>query len=56
MRSKSEVIIADQLIAAGVDYEYEAPLLGADGATRWPDFTIEDADTGEVGLELQKRN
>ena len=26
MRSKSEVIIADQLAAAGVDYEYETPL------------------------------
>jgi hypothetical protein len=48
MRSKSEVIIADQLAAAGIDYEYEVPLVAPDGSTRWPDFTIEDADTGRT--------
>ena len=41
MRSKSEVIIADQLAAAGIDYEYEVPLVAPSGSTRWPDFTIE---------------
>ena len=48
MRSKSEVIIADRLAAAGVDYEYEVPLVAPDGTTRWPDFTIEDADSGRT--------
>jgi hypothetical protein len=48
MRSKSEVIIADQLAAAGMDYEYEVPLLAPDGSTRWPDFTLIDADTGRT--------
>jgi ATP-dependent exoDNAse (exonuclease V) alpha subunit len=46
MRSKSEVIIADSLAAAEVDYVYEQPLDGADGHTRYPDFTIDDADQG----------
>lgn len=47
VRSKSEVIIADQLSAAKLPYAYEQPLpLG--GTTRYPDFTIEDADTGET--------
>lgn len=48
MRSKSEVIIADQLAAAGIDYEYEVPLVAPNGSTRWPDFTIDDADTGRT--------
>lgn len=48
MRSKSEVIIADRLAAAGIDYEYEVPLVAPDGTTRWPDFTIEDADSGRT--------
>lgn len=48
MRSKSEVIIADQLFAAGVDYEYEAPLQDSAGSTRWPDFTLVDSDTGRT--------
>jgi hypothetical protein len=46
MRSKSEVIIADQLAAAGIDYEYEAKLVGRDGKTRIPDFTVIDDDSG----------
>jgi AAA domain/UvrD-like helicase C-terminal domain len=46
MRSKSEVIIADALSAAGVDYQYEVPLTGTDGKTRWPDFMIEDDASG----------
>ena len=46
VRSKSEVIIANMLYEAGVDYEYEKELnLGEDG-TRIPDFTIEDAESG----------
>jgi hypothetical protein len=45
VRSKSEVIIANLLHAKGIDYLYEAPLeLG--GVTKYPDFTIEDDDTG----------
>ena len=46
MISKSEVIIANELAAAGIVYEYERPFIGADGTPRYPDFTIEDADTG----------
>lgn len=45
VRSKSEVIIADALSHAGVQFEYEKSLkLG--GATRYPDFTIEDDVSG----------
>ena len=48
VRSKSEVIIANELLAQGVDrYEYEAPLALPDGKTRYPDFTVVDDDTGE---------
>ena len=48
VRSKSEIIIANELVAQGVDrYEYEAPLVLPDGRTRYPDFTIVDDDTGE---------
>jgi hypothetical protein len=46
MISKSEVIIANELAAAGIVYEYELPFIGTDGTPRYPDFTIEDADTG----------
>ena len=47
VRSKSEVIIANELLAQGVDrYEYEAPLPLPDGKTRYPDFTVVDDDTG----------
>lgn len=46
MISKSEVIIANELHAAGIVYEYERPFVGKDGTRRYPDFTIEDADTG----------
>ena len=48
VRSKSEVIIANELLAQGIDrYEYEAPLELSNGETRYPDFTIVDDDTGE---------
>lgn len=46
VRSKSEVIIANMLFEAGIEYEYEKELdLGEDGQ-RIPDFTIEDAESG----------
>lgn len=48
VRSKSEVIIADALAAADVDFEYELPFAGHDGTIRLPDFTIEDAATGDL--------
>ncbi len=46
VRSKSEVIIANLLHAKGIDYRYEEPL-EIDGVIKFPDFTIEDDDTGE---------
>jgi hypothetical protein len=48
VRSKSEVIIADLLFAKGIDFQYERPLVAADGSWRSPDFTIEDDTTGTV--------
>ena len=47
VRSKSEVIIANLLHAKGVEYRYEEPL-EIDGVTKYPDFTIEDDNTGET--------
>ena len=48
VRSKSEVIIANELLAQGIDrYEYEAALAFPDGKTRYPDFTVVDDDTGK---------
>ena len=47
VRSKSEWIIADKLHAAGIDYQYEQPLLLA-GIERFPDFTIVDDDSGST--------
>ena len=47
VRSKSELLIAEALGSAGVDFEYEKPLtLG--GCTRYPDFTIEDEFSGRI--------
>lgn len=46
MRSKSEVIIADLLTDAGTEYYYEKPLVGTDGQKKYPDFTIEDYESG----------
>ena len=48
VRSKSEVIIADALTAAGIEFAYEKEFRGHDGSLRLPDFTIEDAATGET--------
>lgn len=46
--SKSEVIIADLLYSKGVgDYLYEEKLVAPDGSFRYPDFTIDDAATGQ---------
>ncbi len=50
VRSKSEVVVADRLAANRVEYEYERPFTGHDGSVRYPDFTIEDAATGELYL------
>ena len=47
VRSKSEVIIANLLHALGITYAYEQPFTGQDGSVRYPDFTIEDAETGQ---------
>ena len=50
VRSKSEVIIADALSSRKISFKYEEPFTGADGHTRYPDFTIVDDDTGETYL------
>jgi len=47
VRSKSEVIIANALAAKGVDYAYERPLT-LEGVTKYPDFTIEDMESGRT--------
>ncbi len=47
VRSKSEVIIADRLASHGIDYAYEQPLT-VGNATKYPDFTIEDMESGET--------
>ena len=47
VRSKSELLIAEALVAAGVEYAYEQPLtLG--GFTRYPDFTVENDISGRT--------
>jgi hypothetical protein len=46
VRSKSEVIIANLLHSMGIPYAYELPFAGKDGSVRYPDFTIDDAETG----------
>ena len=46
VRSKSEVIVANILHSLGVTYAYEQPFPGQDGSIRYPDFTIEDAESG----------
>ena len=47
VRSKSELIIADKLHAAGLDYDYE-PQIVLNGSERYPDFVITDDDSGET--------
>jgi len=52
VRSKSEKIIADKLLALGISYRYEYPLLLDGGITVYPDFTIlKKAAREEVYLE-----
>ena len=47
VRSKSELILAEAFLSAGISFEYEKPLtLG--GQTRYPDFTIEDEISGRT--------
>lgn len=46
VRSKSELIVANILHSLGVTYVYEQPFTGQDGSIRYPDFTIEDAESG----------
>lgn len=45
VRSKSELVIADRLASHNIDYTYEKPLV-INGETRYPDFTIEDEESG----------
>jgi len=40
VRSKSEVIVANLLSAAGIKFDYEVPLFAPDGTFYLPDFTI----------------
>jgi hypothetical protein len=47
VRSKSEVIIANLLHGLDIPYAYEQPFTGRDGSVRYPDFTIDDAETGQ---------
>jgi len=47
VRSKSEVIIANALAAERVHYAYERPLT-IEGVTKYPDFTIEDMESGQT--------
>jgi hypothetical protein len=47
VRSKSEVIIADHLANKGIAYGYEQPLT-IEGVTKYPDFTIEDMESGST--------
>ena len=47
VRSKSEVIIADYLANQDIEYGYEQPLT-IEGVTKYPDFTIEDMESGST--------
>ena len=47
VRSKSEKIIADLLHRLNISYYYEESFIGKDGSTRYPDFTIEDDESGQ---------
>lgn len=51
VRSKSEVIIANMLFEAGIEYEYEKELDLKEDGIRIPDFTIEDAEIGSFYWE-----
>jgi hypothetical protein len=47
VRSKSELLIAEAMLSAGVRFTYERPLV-LGGKTRYPDFTIEDEVSGRT--------
>lgn len=47
VRSRAEIIIANALDDAKVEFEYEKPLV-LGGSTRYPDFTIEDEISGQT--------
>lgn len=47
VRSKSEVIIADQLFGRGVPFRYES-LVTINGQDLYPDFTIYNTETAEI--------
>ena len=47
VQSKSEVSIANAMYYQGIDYEYEKPI-SIEGRIKFPDFTIEDGDTGII--------
>lgn len=42
--------MTDILTNLGLDYAYEKRFEGIDGKARFPDFTVEDDDTGETIL------
>jgi hypothetical protein len=46
VRSKSELIIADELFIRDIYYDLEPEVTDQHGASRWPDFVIDDAATG----------
>lgn len=48
MRSKSEVIIANQLLKHGIPYKYECPIKRANNEALYPDFTILDVKKRRV--------
>jgi hypothetical protein len=41
------MVIANILHGLGIAYAYEHPFHGQNGGVRYPDFTIEDAETGK---------
>ena len=49
-RSKAEVIVAGILAALDPPRSYGRPFVGADGAVRYPDFTVEGGKTGRTLL------
>ena len=51
VRSKSEVIISNQLFDAGIKYKYEKPLYYDDGRYILPDFTVFLPDGSELYWE-----
>ncbi len=51
VRSKSEVIIANELVYRGLEFEYEKEFEAEDGQKRIPDFTFIDAAGERILLE-----